>query len=297
MVRRRALGGVIAIVAGATLVQCSWSLDDLSSGGPATDAGEASTLGADAGPGLADGEAALDGAVPDAGLVETGAPSCGGRPGVGATMVRVLDAGFCIDTTEVTLDQYQAFIASNPPIPPECAWKTAYTPAAFSGSAAIGNVDWCDANGYCKWAGKRLCRGRGGVTLDLTSSRTPTSEWQYACTHGGDPMFSYPYGDTADPSICLYSNSPDSGQARPVASNPKCTGPAGIFDLSGNVWEWEDACDRSVPNTTAAADCNLRGGGFLRDSSSWGSCAAVPGGWARDSHVEDTGIRCCSDYQ
>ncbi|MBX3223901.1 MAG: SUMF1/EgtB/PvdO family nonheme iron enzyme [Labilithrix sp.] len=211
-------------------------------------------------------------------------------------MLRVLDAGFCIDTTEVTLEQYQDFLAAKHPIPPECSWKTDYTLASFTGKAAVGNVDWCDAYSFCQWAGKRLCGGIGGVVLDLQSSLTPQSEWQYACTHGGDASYAWPYGSAANANICLYSDSPDSGQSRPVASDPRCVGPEGVFDLSGNVWEWEDACDRTK-GASRSAQCNLRGGGFLRSSNAWGSCAAVPAGWTRESHVEDTGIRCCSDFK
>src|SRR5579862_5085568 len=97
----------------------------------------------DAAPPQGDGTSApndSDGPLTDAGS-EGGAtsdgPSCGGR-GVGSPMVRVLDAGFCIDTTEVTLDQYAAFIAANPPFPPDCSWKVAYNPPAFLGDAAVG---------------------------------------------------------------------------------------------------------------------------------------------------------------
>src|SRR5262249_32761705 len=114
---------------------------------------------------------------------------------------------------------------------------------------------------------------------------------------GGDPNFRYPYGSTVDPTICLYGDSPDSGAARAVASNPRCVGPEGVFDLSGNVWEWENACDRDASVPLRKAQCNLRGGGFVGTSADWGACQLVPGGWLRESRVEDTGIRCCSDLR
>lgn len=282
------LGALLAVVS------CSLSALEGYSGGDDPSDGSTDVTAPSDGSGGNDG--ANDSGPADAGADGDARPSgCGGRPGVGATMVRVLDAGFCIDTTEVSLDQYAEFIADNPPISAECSWKSSYTLPAFVGKAAIGDVDWCDAYSYCKWAGKRLCGGIKGVTLDLTNSKTIASEWHYACTHGGDPSFPFPNGTTAKPAVCLYYDSPDSGAARPIADNPACTGPEGIFDLSGNVWEWEDACDRSK-GLSKAAECNLRGGGFLRPSSDWGACANVPGGWTRESHVADTGIRCCSDY-
>jgi formylglycine-generating enzyme required for sulfatase activity len=280
----------MALAIGACLVDCVWSLDGFSDPSSANGPVEAGPEAAVA----LEGGAAEDVTVGDA---RPAGPSCGGNPGMGASMVRVLDAGFCIDTTEVTLTQYLAFLTANPPMPAECTWKTGYTPTSFGGEAAVGNVDWCDALAFCTWAGKRLCGGIGGATLDLANSIGVQSEWQYACTHGGDPKYQYPYGSTVDPSICLYNDSPDSGGARPVASNPRCVGPEGVFDLSGNVWEWENACDRNTSLPLRKAQCNLRGGGFLRASADWGACAWVPGGWLRESRVEDTGIRCCSDFR
>jgi formylglycine-generating enzyme required for sulfatase activity len=295
---RARISAVIVLVAfGVPVASCSLfvTLDGLSN---APSDASASTTDA---PATSDAPSEVTDASVNDGAHEASAPSCGGRPGVGATMVQVLDAGFCIDTTEVSLDQYDAFYMANPtPTSAECAWKTGYTPPPSHGSNAIGNVDWCDANEYCAWAGKRLCGAVGGGVLDLSNSLTDESEWQFTCTHGGQPQWVWPYGDGAapDPSVCLYADSPGNPTgSRPIASNPACTGPAGIFDISGNVWEWENACDRTAGVDAAAADCNLRGGGFLRVSSSWGACLEVPGGWARDSHVADTGIRCCSDYK
>jgi sulfatase modifying factor 1 len=288
--------GFVFAFALATFVAGCFSLDGFSGGIPTSDAGAESRAAAPSDGG--DEARALDAAVSDAGADSApSGPACGGR-GVGAPMVQVMDAGFCIDTTEVTYSQYADFYKAAPQPDGVCTFKTGYTPPAFfSGNAAIGNVDWCDAYEYCKWAGKRLCGGMNGVQLDLQNSLTPLSEWQYACTHGGSSDWPYPYGPSVDPTICLYEDSANSGKSRDVASNAKCQGPNGIFDLSGNVWEWEDACDRAKGVTNAAADCNLRGGGFLRASADWGSCADVPGGWARDSRVDDTGIRCCSDYK
>ena len=186
------------------------------------------------------------------------------------------------------------------PVPAPCnTWKVKYTLPAFTGTGAIGNVDWCDAYAFCAYAGKRLCGGIGGGELNLSSSLSLQSEWQYACTHGGDPNYQYPYGPTVKPDVCLYNDSPSSSHSRPVAQNPQCVGPAGIFDLSGNVWEWENACDRSpsLPDGASNAQCNLRGGGFLRVSSAWGACTKVPGGWTRGSFTDDTGIRCCADFK
>ena len=72
---------------------------------------------------------------------------------------------FCIDDTEVTNSQYQAFLtvaAAMPQAPtPRCAWNTELTPAATgSGCAAFDPagrpdhpvvcVDWCDAEAYCR---------------------------------------------------------------------------------------------------------------------------------------------------
>jgi formylglycine-generating enzyme required for sulfatase activity len=64
-----------------------------------------------------------------------------------------------------------------------------------------------------------------------------------------------------------------------------------VFDLSGNVWELEDACDGAGESSF----CRLRGGSFAAD---YGYLAC---GFVSDLHTvgrnysnADIGFRCCS---
>ena len=76
-------------------------------------------------------------------------------------------------------------------------------------------------------------------------------------------MNKYPYGNTYQPSYC---NTHDygAGNTTTVGSLPNCVtsapGYAGVYDLSGNVIEWEDSCDETAGED---ANCRLRGGSDL----------------------------------
>ena len=67
------------------------------------------------------------------------------------------------------------------------------------------------------------------------------------------------------------------------------TGYAGVYDLSGNVDEWEDSCK----STGKAAACHIRGGSFLYDLGLNSLPCDVGVGTLR-SYVDDwVGFRCC----
>ena len=64
-----------------------------------------------------------------------------------------------------------------------------------------------------------------------------------------------------------------------------------VFDLSGNVWEWTNACDE-LNVADADQDCRRRGGSFYSQASVL-RCN-LDGVRARNFRNSNTGFRCCA---
>jgi formylglycine-generating enzyme required for sulfatase activity len=197
-----------------------------------------------------------------------------------------LPEGYCIDTTEVTRAQYSAWLATNPSIAGQasaCQGNSTFAPdAGCMGSATdpkyvcLENcdnhpqvcVDWCDAYAYCRAVGKRLCGKIGGGSNSPTDFANPSlSQWHNACSSHG--VNTYPYGTNYDPIACnglgLWPQSPPPYKYKtlPVGSKATCASEIpsyeGVFDLSGNVEEFEDSC---LTESDQSVWCNIRGGAF-----------------------------------
>ncbi len=213
---------------------------------------------------------------------------------------------FCIDSTEVTADQYMQFLTakggdvSGQPL--ACAsWNRSFVPVGWpsgAGAQAVSGVNWCMAFMYCAWAGKRLCGSPSGGPVDPLGYDDPAkSEWFHACSHNQDGLHTYPYGNAYDTSACNGSDYHDAGQGLPVTSLPSCQGGyPGLFDMSGNINEWEDSCYPSAPDSggpTGPNDaCLVRGGSFLYKPAELRCDFAVRA--PRNFLAGDVGIRCCS---
>lgn len=230
-------------------------------------------------------------------------PSGAGDAGLGPEMVR-LPEGFCIDKTEVTRAQYQAWLATSPEAPKqtaECSENDDFTPACAWPPAGEANlpvvcVDWCDAKAFCEAAGKRLCGRIGGGAVSFEKYDDPAvSEWHAACTSGG--KYEYPYGATLDTKTCRGGDAEDYttwGQV-PVGSLAGCHSPDAtyqdVLDLSGNAAEWENACD----GDGSEAGCHIRGGSFEHNEHGLRCAMARDLHWPRMRAVAAVGFRCCAD--
>ncbi|HQP36400.1 MAG TPA: SUMF1/EgtB/PvdO family nonheme iron enzyme [Polyangiaceae bacterium] len=204
-----------------------------------SETGATADSGSGSGGGAGAGGAGLGGAggagLGGAGGGGTGGAGLGGSagstgcPGTGGpTMVKV-PGGYCIDSTEVTRDQYLAWLASNPSTsdqPSYCSWNTDFVPGEpinpVGGDRPITLVDWCDARGYCMAVGKRLCGKIGGGTCDWDDVANATaSQWYNACSSGGKHL--YPYGDVYHPNGCNGDdNVASSAEPAAVAAFPDC---------------------------------------------------------------------------
>jgi formylglycine-generating enzyme required for sulfatase activity len=214
-------------------------------------------------------------------------------------MVR-LPQGYCIDSTEVTGAQYAAWLATNPALPDStdanCGWKTSYNDADHStGDYPAGDVDWCDAYAYCLGVGKRLCGKIGGGPNDPGDANDASlSQWYNACSSGG--VNKYPYGNTYNSTACngadYWGNQPFVTETSLVVGTlTSCQSSivsyTGVYDLSGNVGEWEDSCN----SAGEAAACQLRGGSFY-ESDVYVTCTSNHN--YRHYRNTEIGFRCCS---
>ena len=124
---------------------------------------------------------------------------------------------FYIDAYEVTNAEYEKFTYDTKREVPY-HWSNGKVPKNKKNHPVI-YVNWYDAEGYCKWEGKRL----------------PTEqEWEKAAR--GESGNIYPWGNTW---TIDKSNHPYKGSTgtEPVGSYPNGTSPYGLYDMSGNVWE------------------------------------------------------------
>jgi formylglycine-generating enzyme required for sulfatase activity len=144
-----------------------------------------------------------------------------------------LTAAFYMSRTEVTQSQWVTKMSSNPSyrqtemnLPVEC-------------------VSWNAAQTFCSLSGLRLAT---------------EAEWEYAYRAGTSTAFhdmpGYPNGTNSTSllgTIAWYSNN-SSNRTHPVAG--KAANGFGLFDMSGNVWEW---CQDWLGPYTSNAQINPTG--------------------------------------
>ena len=139
-------------------------------------------------------------------------------------------SGFSMDETEVSRGDYAECVRGGP-----CKAPGGKDDGLNNRSLPVVNVTWEDANTYCRWRGKRL---------------PSEAEWEYAARRGH--AVRYPWGDAPlTPVRAAYCSGPcrdrhyvvgfDGSVPKggfPVRSHPEGRSMDGLYNLSGNVWEW-----------------------------------------------------------
>lgn len=128
----------------------------------------------------------------------------------------------------------------------------------------VTHVSWNDAIAYCKWSGKRL---------------PSEAEWEYAAKNSGEKTL-FPWGNDLKIDGKWMCNVFQGTLAKPVADDgflftapvgSFSMHPSGLFDMSGNVWEWIEDVYRPYPGNNEAVKINpdvkcMRGGSFMYDA-------------------------------
>ncbi len=193
---------------------------------------------------------------------------------------------FYIDLFETTNQDYKKYVDATKSEAPY-HWANGQIPKGKENHPVI-YVNWFDATNYCKWNGKRL----------------PTEkEWEKAAR--GENGLIYPWGNswTLD-----RSNNPYNGSigTKPIGSYPNGKSPYGLFDMSGNVWEWVDSFylpheGNTIPRQEYGKRNRVLKGGSWFDCLSYGCGLSAPtfnrSFFTPEVRNNSFGFRCAKDYQ
>jgi len=180
---------------------------------------------------------------------------------------------FWMMKTEVTQKDYAALMGTNP--------------SNFKGdNLPVEQVSWYEAVAYANKLSERdglkLVYRISGTSVDWDRSangwRLPTeAEWEYAARGGASSRgYTYAGGNDVD-AVAWYSKTTNVRGPRPVGT--KAANELGLYDMSGNVWEWcwdwygsYESGNWNDPSGAVSGNSRVyRGGSWSNDAATLGS--------------------------
>lgn len=193
---------------------------------------------------------------------------------------RVTLSTYYMGETEVTQALWQAVMGSNP--------------SHFSrgGNYPVEEVSWDDCKTFISKLNSLLSSQLGGKLFALPTE----AQWEYAA-RGGNKSQGYKYSGSNNLFAVAWYDSNSGSSTHPVKT--KQANELGLYDMSGNVWEWcQDGygsySSRSQTNPTG----NNSGSGRVLRGGSWNSFArvcrvSVRSGNAPSRRSLNLGLRLC----
>ncbi|MGC1377225.1 MAG: formylglycine-generating enzyme family protein [Anaerolineales bacterium] len=191
---------------------------------------------------------------------------------------------FYMDVYEVVNANYRACVTAGKCTPPrlnDSAKHPGYFQDAQYNNFPVIDVNWDQARTYCEWRKARL----------------PTeAEWEKAAR--GTEGRTYPWGEGVDTTRANYSDS-KIGDPTMVGSYENGKSPYGLYDMTGNVWEWVADWYDVYPGGDPKASTDfgqkfrgLRGGGWSDPANT--IHAAYRGSLDPTHSFGNIGFRCAS---
>ncbi|MCY7347341.1 MAG: formylglycine-generating enzyme family protein, partial [Pyrinomonadaceae bacterium] len=185
-----------------------------------------------------------------------------------------ISKSFYMGKYEVKQAQWKAVMGNNPSRFSDCG-----------GDCPVEQVSWEDVQDFLK-----LLNRKGEGTYRLPTE----AEWEYAARAGSTTKYSYGNGESSLETYAWYGAN-SGNKTHPVGQ--KEANDFGLYDMSGNVWEWcqdwyGSYSGGTVTNPTGATSGYLR----VRRGGSWNLDAAVLRSADRDGyapwyHSYDLGFR------
>ena len=148
---------------------------------------------------------------------------------------------FWMDKTEVTVEEFYAFVQATDYKPTPKNWE-GKPPLTSDMKMPVRYVNMNDAKSFAEWRSKR----------DSVIYRLPTeAEWEYAARNGEQANL-YPWGDEFKVDCAVI----DKPELEPVGSRKCGADKWGVLDLIGNVSEWTSSETSAYPGNSGQINNN-----------------------------------------